>query len=282
MGWGDELDKHNQYALLPLRMHASVKKPQELTDRIWTNIKQPLIRILEGLKEKRLAAERVVTLKQRRCLIITLLESYVRRRPVTEVIPGPADVCNMAEFKTIIEDTSLDVEVCSMSFRHAMDLLPQLVADWRKAKDAELVCIVDQDTSPFGSPQNDSSAANDYSRLGLATTIFQCKVCQEPISYPRILVHSCVHALRNSLYPYDDPHSKPWRDLNDEPWNFGGNRIGIDLRGKRAASLVVRSCGLDPDTTTAGEMDDLDARFECLGCYDDLCGRLIMGWRVAV
>jgi hypothetical protein len=282
MGWGDELDKHPPYALTPLRMHASVKKPQELTDRIWNNIKQPLVRILEELKEKRLAVERVDTLKKRRLLVIALLESYAQRRPVTEVIPGPADVYNMVEFKTIIEDTSMDVEVYASSFRHAMDLLPQLVADWRTEKDAELVRIIDQDTLPFRSQRNNSSATNDYSQLGLATTIFQCKVCQAPISYPRILVHSCVHARRNSLYPFDDPHSKVWRDLNDEPWNFGGDRVGIDLRGKPAASLVVRSCGLDPDTTTATEMDDLDARFECLGCYDDLCGRLIMGWRVAV
>jgi hypothetical protein len=280
MGWGNELDdKDNQYALLPLRMHTLVRKPQELTDRIWNNIKQPLISILEELKKKRLAAERVIAFKYRRNLVTVLLKDYEWRRLVAEVIPGPADVCSMDEFRTIIEDTDVDVEVCEESFKQAMDRLPQLTTEWRFAKDAELVCILNRDSNSLW---HTSPPTNDRSQLELATTIFRCKVCKAPISYPRILVHSCLHAFRASLHNYGDPRFKLYQDLNDEPWNFAGDRVGIDVRGMSAAWLVVSSCGLDPATTTANEMDVLDARFECLGCYDGICGRLVMGWRVAV
>ncbi|KIM79642.1 hypothetical protein PILCRDRAFT_823182 [Piloderma croceum F 1598] len=282
MGWGDEIDKNSACSLVPLTAHALVKKPQELTDRIWNNIKQPLVEILEELKEKRLTAERLATFKKRQNLIATLLKAYTRERPVTEVIPGPTDVCNMDEFRTIIEDTDVDVEVTEANFKEAMNRLPQLVTEWRITKDEELVHIMNEYVTPSGSRRNESQPQHDHTQLELATTFFQCKICNTSISYPRILVHSCVHSLRDYWRDYDEFRCKLWLNLDDEPWNFAGDRIGIYLRGGPPAREIVMSCGLDPDTTTAKQMDDLDARFECLGCYSEYHGRLIMAWRTAV
>jgi hypothetical protein len=286
LGWGEELDKNDQHALLPLMTHALVKKPQELTDRVWNNIKQPLIEILEELKEKRLmvkrVAERVAMLKKRQNIVVALLKTYVLEQPVTAVIPGPADVCDMNEFKGIIEDTPDDVEVSEEAFKQAMGRLPQLIAEWRSAKDTELVHIINKGTAPDKSQSSESLNENDRKQLELATTIFRCRVCYLLIPYPRILVHSCVHGLRYSRNNSEETCSKLWQNMDDEPWNFGGDRVGIAELGKTATRLVVISCGLDPDTTTAVAMDDLDARFEGLTCYDWTPGRLVMGWRAAV
>jgi len=269
MGWGDELDKNSRCTLLPLSAHALVKKPQELTDRIWNNIKQPLIKILEELKKKRLAVERFATLKKRQNLVAALLKAYAREWPVTEVIPGPADVCSMDEFRTIIEDTDVNVEVSGETFKQAMDRLPQLITEWRIAKDAELVHIINQETTANGS-QSKSQSPNDRTQLELATTIFQCKVCEAPISYPRILVHSCVRSVRDSWRYHDELRARLWQALDDASWNYTGDRVGIDLKGRPAAAReIVIACGLDLDTTTAGEMDDLDVRLECLGCHSE-------------
>jgi hypothetical protein len=282
MGWGDEIDKNSGSAGLPLTAHTLVKKPQELTDRIWNNIKQPLVEILEELKEKRLTAERLATFKKRQNLIATLLKAYTRERPITEVIPGPADVCNMDEFRAIIEDTDVDMEVTEANFKEAMGRLPQLILEWRSAKDAELVHIMNEHAATGVSRRNESQPQRDRTQLELATTFFQCEICNASISYPRILVHSCVHGLRDYWHDYDEFRCKLWLNLDDEPWNFAGDRIGIYLRGGPVAREIVISCGLDPDTTTAKEMDNFDARFECLGCYSEFHGRLIMAWRTAV
>ena len=66
-----------------------------------------------------------------------------------------------------------------------------------------------------------------------------------------------------------------------KPWNMGGDRIGVDKRTMPAARPVVECCGLDPDTTTAQEMDELDARLECKTCLD-VATRYVMSWRAAV
>jgi hypothetical protein len=282
MGWGDEIDKNSGYSLVPLTAHALVRKPQELTDRIWNNIKQPLVEVLEELKEKRLMTGRLAAFKRRQSLVATLLKAYTRERPITEVIPGPTDVCNMDEFRTIIDDTDVDVEVTETNFKEAMNRLPQLVTEWRITKDAELVHIMNEYALPCGSGHNEPQPQHDRAQLELATTLFQCKICNAPISYPRILVHSCVHSLRDYWQDSDEFRRKLWLNLDDEPWNYVGDRIGIYEKGGPAAREIVISCGLDPDTTTAQEMDDLDARYECLGCYAEFHGRLIMGWRTAV
>jgi hypothetical protein len=174
------------------------------------------------------------------------------------------------------------VEVTEETFKQVVDRLPRLVIEWRSAKDEELVRIINNDTALDGSQSDQLQPENDRTQLELATTLFQCKICYTQISYPRILVHSCMRTLRHSYRDYDDPQSILWRNMVEEPWNLGGGRVGISGKGKLAARLVLESCGLDPGTTTANDMDDLDARFECLRCHNEIRGRSFMGWRAAV
>lgn len=282
-GWGEELDKSDSYTLSPLTKHSYVKKPQELTERIWSNIKQPLIDIMADLRDKRMKKERIAMLKQRQKVVVTLLKAYSLGRPVTEVIPGPVDICNMAEFKVVIEDTPIDVEVNEGSFDQAVAYLPLLVSEWRAAKDAELISIINGVTA---SESQSYVSTPDINRkqLELATTLFRCKVCYTPITYPRILVHSCTHDLRYTWrnIDADDPRSILWQSLGDEPWNLGGDRVGFDKRVHSAARQIIEYCQQNPDTVTAREMDELDIRLECSSCSDVVSGRLVMGWRQAV
>lgn len=279
-GWGKELDNNDDHTLLPLTKHSYVKKPQELTERIWSNIKQPLIDIMAELRDKRMKKERISALVQRQKVVVTLLKAYTLKRPITEVIPGPADICNMDEFKAIIEDTPVDVEVNQESFEQAVARLPVLIDEWRAAKDAELICIMNEVTA---SESQSYISTPDITRqqLELATTFFKCKVCHTTITYPRILVHGCTHDLRYT-WRDTDPRSVLWQSLGDETWNLGGDRVGFDKRAHPAARQVVECCQKNPDIATAREMDELDPRLECTNCFDTGSGRLVMGWRVAV
>jgi hypothetical protein len=190
----------------------------------------------------------------------------------------------MHKFKTIIEDTTSDVEVNEETFKQAMDQLPTLITEWRYEKDAELVRMMNTDIT-YDKPQSsEAQRAFNREQLELATTWFQCKHRCGSISYPRILIHSCTHDVRYTWGCPDNDDLRPilWEYLRDEPWNRGGERVGYNARTEIVGRLVVESCGLDPDTTTAEAMDDLDARIECLTCISETSGRLIMGWRVAV
>jgi hypothetical protein len=241
-----------------------------------------LIDILVVLKGKRLEAERRATLSKRQNIAFTLLKAYKLERPATDIIPGPADVCEMHEFKTIIEDTPYGVQVTEETFRRAMARLPQLINEWRSAKDAELVHIMNDSVESEHSQSNGSDGENNRKQLELATSLFQCKICCGTIPYPQILIHACTHDLRYTWRHSDDPRCALWCNLLDEPWNIGGEKIGIDNQAKPAGRLIVETCGLDPDTATAQEMDDLDPRLECVKCYSEMSGRLIMGWKMAV
>ncbi|KIM79606.1 hypothetical protein PILCRDRAFT_549999 [Piloderma croceum F 1598] len=281
-GWGEELDKNDEFTLTSLTEHASVRKPQELTDRIWSNIRQPLFDILKEIRRERLEMEQFARLRKRAKVVVALLEDFALERPINEVIPGPADVCDMDEFKTVIEDTPDDVEVTQESFKQAMERLPHLITQWRSAKDAELVRIMSASASaPTESQLNESQPENNRALLELATTFFHCKSCSGMISYPRILVHSCTHVYSWRHREVNDPRYTLWGILTDVPWNLGGDIIGIKEGAKESGSLVVKSCGLDPDTASTQEMDNLDARFECESCVNS-SGRLIMEWRMAV
>jgi hypothetical protein len=281
-GWGEELDKNDEFALASLTEHASVRKPQQLTDRIWSNIRQPLVDILKEIRRERLEMEQFARLRKRANVVVALLGDFASERPVNEVIPGPADVCDMDEFKTVIEDTPDDVEVTQESFKQAMERLPQLITQWRSAKDAELVRILSASVStPPESQLNESQPENNRARLELATTFFLCKSCSGMISYPRILVHNCTHVYSWRYREVNDPRNTLWGILTDVPWNLGGNIIAVKDGAKESGSLVVKSCGLDPDTTSTQEMDNLDARFECESCVSS-GGRLVMEWRTAV
>lgn len=277
-GWGEELDKNDGYTLSALTKHIYVKKPQELTERIWTNIKPTLIAIMAELRDKRLKKERAVIIRHRQKIVVGRLKGYSIERPVNEIIPGPVDICNMEDFKAVINDTPVDVEVNNQSFEQAVSRLPLLIDEWRATKDTMLVCIMNKTISPESEAYVSTPDVN-RKQLELATTIFKCKICINPITYPRILVHNCTHDNHTFWRDSDDLQYALWRNLNDEPWHI--ERVGFEKRAHLAARQVMECCQQDPDTVTAGEMDELDLWFECTRCFND-SGRLVMGWKTAV
>lgn len=269
-GWADDLDKNSPYDLQPLVKHALVRKPQELTDRIWSNIKPTLIPILLELREKRLDRERMQTLKARYLLAANVLKTYTLQRPITDIIPGMADVCEMPPFKTVIWDTPMDVEVTEIAFESAMEQLPQLINRWRDDKDTELLHVLDPSFQ----------LEKDREQLDLVTSQFHCQKCCRVIAYPRILIHKCMTTYGPNRYDgLDKTLDRIWNNLSYQPWNFN-NRLR-EARSK--ARRIIAYCLKEPDSTTSKEMDQLDPRLECSHCSSvNRGGRLAMDWRSAV
>jgi hypothetical protein len=61
--------------------------------------------------------------------------------------------------------------------------------------------------------------------------------------------------------------------------------IKIDDKASEVAETVIEACGMDPKYAYADDMDDLDARLECLACLQPGEGTQshhVFGWRSAV
>jgi hypothetical protein len=61
--------------------------------------------------------------------------------------------------------------------------------------------------------------------------------------------------------------------------------IKIDEKASEVAETVIKACGMDPKYAYADDMDDLNARLECLACLEPGEGipiHHVFGWRSAV
>lgn len=81
-----------------------------------------------------------------------------------------------------------------------------------------------------------------------------------------------------------------WKAQEYQTWNFANDSISLanQPRVRGAIETITKACNLDPKSTTAQEMDELDARLECVGCCSSGIfnrnpdERFIMDWRTAV
>lgn len=278
LGYGPELDEE-RYTLTELYRQTTFKKAQELTERIWSHIKDPLIEIMERLKRERLKRNHKWAIERRVKIVSDLIKVYTANKPVDAIIPAMGDICEMPEFKTVILDPEDDVEVIEEDFKDAMERLPQGIEEWRVAKEAELVRFLDPESEP-------ADAEHNRRQLELATTLFNCNRCyQNPISYPRILIHGCLTEYKSWQHtsPPDCDEKLLRTSASSEPWNVPKNRITtIKEEMVETVSTLLTFCGLDPEVATAQEMDERDARFECQPCWSDTRGALIMDWKTAV
>jgi hypothetical protein len=75
---------------------------------------------------------------------------------------------------------------------------------------------------------------------------------------------------------------RPHRYFHMKPWNYQGHvTISFHAKASQIARKLVESWGLDPDTATAGEMDECEKRVFCKRCIHHGRGS-VLDWRHAV
>ncbi|KAF7970222.1 hypothetical protein HWV62_24754 [Athelia sp. TMB] len=262
LGYGPELDQ-DRYRLTVLYKHAPMNKAQELTLRIWTNIKEPIISIMNDLRRDRLKREHAEALTGRLKVLSELVKEYTAEQPIHEIIPGLGDISHMADFKRVIVGPSDDVQVTKDDFKEAMERLPQLIAGWRAEKEAELVRLMLNTNPDDANSQDISTSDNTATKLELAKAHFDCKSCHQAISYPRVLVHRCLIAYKTWMHaadPYDD--EKILRSCEGTaPWDNSNSILTFGGKTQACIGKLLAVCELDPDRTTAQEMDEKDFRW---------------------
>ena len=199
-------------------------------------------------------------------------------------------------------------------FKNAKPQLRNLITSWKEETDHYLAALIPQ---PSGKGKEKESRNSKTSVLELATTFFKCDWCTEPISYPRILMHSCLIEDQEKAEDEEEDECdmedlevadargprapRPPKKITfntvfptlSECYSLGmcAGKEGVTFaeEASNVARDIIMACGQDPMTVTYTAMEEMDARLECLRCSRAMqakqkakSARLVMKWPMAV
>ena len=279
-----------------------------------------MIEYMEQIKTNRLARELAQLRTQRKMYAIDLFRAYKAAcAPFTDVMPEPLDFHSFGPIKEILDQPS-DINVDSESFLHLMPELDGVVEEWRRIilkkfiKEVKVGVVKRSDILDDNPLDLDTPNESILQRIQLASTVFACIPCTNhqgfdtmrdllrsphsvpfylptksrsphtrPLWFPRVLGHRCLTKPRG-------------RDLSDAATNLSvlichrqrwscDSVITVDQEACEAAVAIIKACEMDPRTATVDDMDQLDARLECLKCLVPNAEEnfhIAFGWRSAV
>ncbi|KZT70895.1 hypothetical protein DAEQUDRAFT_707622 [Daedalea quercina L-15889] len=285
MGWGDEIDRLPD-DLSPLSSHSHVHLAREISERSWEKIRDELSAYMGDIKQHRLARQRSIILHIRlKTLdsIIRELRNRLGRDESTECLPKFADFALMPEFRELMEAptedmldmeafVSLVIKLCDLEARWIMEQEKRLVGMLERA----LGRVPEEPDGDHGA-KDDSEDASHQELLKLAWAVFECRQCSERLHASCAIAHRCTR--------YNGVHWSFDLDSDETVGNYmyEVRRISHYVRPWNISCFFVpeleplwsalQTCGKDPETTTALEMDEQDdVRFA-------IKGRLIDGKR---
>lgn len=296
LGYGNEVERLNEVDPTILSEHPSIKQTtKELTERgelpdlytstytplsvndlAWATMLPALVELMEDTRGKIQRKQRKYLLKKRLRLVSVVYEDYKRSRSRTEIIPSPADICSVPQVMAMLENPAPDAYISSESFVELQEQISRLCDEWVVSKNLELISLMPR------IPADLVPGSAESWRLELATTFFQCSECIEPISYPRVLVHRCLTAIRLGNRNREDDRALLYTSLDCEPWNTGCDRVSYFNAAEVSARSVLQGYGLNADVVTATDLKDMDKWLECLRCAHRTKGRPVFKWQKAV
>ncbi|KAF7307224.1 F-box domain-containing protein [Mycena indigotica] len=260
LGWGDEI------ASLPLsddlRGHRLVKSPNPLTERTWKTIEPELVQFMEQLKRQRLVREFKLLVQERKTIATKVIRAYKQSQlPWSDVMPSVTDFHEFEPIKTLL-NKPVEVTVDETSFEALLPELPPQIQEWRQTLAHALVT------------RHKDLSVGQEDQLKLAKCVFKCTQCKDggisvffgltgsmgasgPLLWPKVLSHHCLTHLPDLL---------PWMLGTSRMIEWSASPLEADRASSEIVQQLVEACGLDADTTTVEEMDELDARFACHRC----------------
>ena len=156
---------------------------------------------------------------------------------------------------------------------------PKALLDWRRSIQGSLIRLLEEShRGPIKSSSfKDLISTNGVQVLELAAAVFSCKKC------------STRHWIGVGLVGWDAISEHICGNLG----SFGPHlhtSMVFSTQGSETARLLIHSLGLDPETTTAAELDSIDARWFCGNCEITKCSakrpftrcRRALKWRECV
>ncbi|KAK0505135.1 hypothetical protein EDD18DRAFT_1127879 [Armillaria luteobubalina] len=253
------------------RMYAFIKhrlvfQNRLLTERIWLNIKDEIISYMENIRTKRLKREHNQVIRPRKTLLAKVVHDYTTSTfhyPYTQVLPGLADFYTFKPIKEILE-RPLDVMVDADTFSPLIPSLPDLCNEWRSSLDGQLLACLP-----------DPGGIDSTEHLSLAQNVLFCSTCNTPQFYPQVLAHHCLTEVSVERSKTDNcakrdptlgikPQFCTYPNRYRQTWSADG--LLLDEQLTKIVKDIIRVLGLDPNTATAADLDDLKMYFRCLTC----------------
>ncbi|RDX56466.1 hypothetical protein OH76DRAFT_389306 [Lentinus brumalis] len=295
-----------------ISLHPLAQQPKELTDRIWNNIKEPIIAWAEGGRAELRMHRHCQQYTNRLRVLRDYLKDFYTLHHYPEVVPSVADFSWYTPTFRQIMGKGHD-EVLNHWATHRDDFFKTVevvVEIWRRIMARRLYGMIPPEVRPplikphkhqhrgANNPEANEVAGKDdigpadehiLRALHASVTWFRCTVNGCLLDYPRVLAHECAKA-----GPPINLHPETEMDalqnaynimLNEFPWNFTGDKIVYDVNAHQAAEKIVRvtltNTNAVPDLTDKFWLDNLDERYVCGQCSKGglLC---VMPWRVAV
>lgn len=180
-------------------------------------------------------------------------------------LPADDAISEFEPFSALIHAPSiarLKISDCE----EALAQLPKLISMWRECKQVELVKLVSE--SPLHSGE---AGPLPMTCLDLATSVFWCTACWEGDGDTAICLIGSQDIRTHIGCPrlFQLPHG----------------RLSLNDAGSFAADSLVEFLNLDPLTTSAQDLDDLNPRFICGNCAKNpevAGGYKILTWRDCV
>ena len=280
LGWADELSKMGSPDCLKDEPHIESLCQKDISGRgnffqstqccilsqaliVLLHVDAYINTFMENVKTRRLRKERDTLLVKRLPILRKIYDICVEIYPVNSIIPTASDMFLDPVVQDLFIRPPLSTTFTDEDFAAVGALFPDIVLRWRNKTEEKLLNMI----AP-------SQNINESS-LQLATTIFSCRRCaNEPLTYPRVLVHRCV-AFHGTVSDEDESMLRCF--LVCPYWN-SGDLTAFDAQKIVSLSEAIKLCGLDPKSATREDMDKQDPIFECLACNDARKGRCTLSW----
>jgi hypothetical protein len=206
---------------------------------VYRKIKPKLEIIVNAQKRKRLILERKDVVKS----CYTEYSRTLKPEQWTSIMPLH-EVFKDTLFKDFIFSEA-DV-IREISKKDALARFPQLTLEFMDSQVYRLASLLP------GGADHSVASIDCYARLNLATSVFDCRLCQfHDISGVALCGWTNICSHMNQKSPESSvPHL----------------RLEFNSVGSATSLSLIRSLGLDPGTTTPEQLDLIDARFFCGTC----------------
>jgi hypothetical protein len=173
-------------------------------------------------------------------------ELYCLGLPYDSLVAPIAHVVMMESVQALILDKRLDFTPSSSDFKAAFADIPTVTIKWKEELDQSLCRLI-------GDKRHED--------LDLATSLFDCIHCSASnISYQRVLAHAHIEfSTRSPSYLYSEEVRECLVQL--ECWPVQPDHFR--LADQRYIRLILQACNLPEESTTMGELEQLDPLLWC-------------------
>ncbi|KAF5324664.1 hypothetical protein D9611_004168 [Ephemerocybe angulata] len=251
---------------------------KDITDRVWAGAEEQVKGVMQAFRLKHAREEHNHHLQKRIKMFQKAYDAFVETQPRELTVIPIADLFLVPEIKEFLLSEPIADPMDKESLDELLENIPEYTEEWVKNSKQVLVDLMKPEAAALGLESVDESS------LDLAIAVFKCISCHNAdnfVSTSRALAHACATADKyryRRTEAYSDLDLRLFVTATDKtPWNFEGSCF--QFRGATALKGVqlLKKLDMDPATTTAAAMDELDLIFEK---PDSLSiGRTMATWR---